>query len=1203
MPNTIKIKNSGTASAVPSSLEYGELGLNYADGKLFYKNLSNAIVQLGGVSTTLDGLSDVVITTPSEFQSLIYDGTNWVNNYSSTVTYVRNAESNTITTGTVVYLFGATGDHASVKRADYGSDTTSSKTIGLVGANIDASQNGPIVTRGYVDGIDLSVGYSSGDILWLGANGAFTKVKPTAPNHLVFIGVVVRATNNGIVYVATQNGYELDELHNVAASSPNSGDFLKYNGTLWVNDAIDLGTDTVGDYVASLVAGTGITLTNNSGEGATPTIAIGQSIGTTDNPTFAGLTADSVRIGITAANEIDTSAGNLIIDSTGGTVTIDDNLIVSGDLTINGTTTTVNTATLNVSDNIVVLNNDVTGTPTENAGIEVERGTSTNVLIRWNETNDKWETTNDGTTYGNIVTTADSGSVTSTMIADGAIVNGDINASAAIEHTKLANITAGSVLLGNASNVPTATALSGDITVNSSGVTAIGSGVIVNADVNASAAIAHSKLANASAGQVLMGTTTTGVVTATTISGDISITGAGVTAIAAGAVVDADINASAAITHSKLANITAGSVLMGNATNVPTATAISGDVTITSAGVTAIASNTIVNADINTGAAIALSKLASGSSAQVVVANATGVPTYTTISGDVTISNTGVATIAANSVVLGTDTTGDYVSSLVAGTGITIANNSGESATPTISIGQAVGTSSNVQFNDLIVSGNLTVNGTTTTINSTTISVDDINIELGSVATPTDVTAAGGGITLKGATDKTITWGATNGWTSSEDINIALGKIYRINGTSVLSATTLGSGVTGSSLTSVGTIGTGVWQGTVIGSTYGGTGVNNGSNTITLSGNLTTSGAFPLTLTTTASTNVTLPTSGTLVNTSVATLSSLASIGTITTGTWNGSVISSTYGGTGVNNGGRTITVNTGNLTLTAQAAGSSVTVPASGTLATTGDTTYVGTTAITLSRASANLALTGISSVTFPGSTSGTIQLLANATAGTGTVVTIPNTTGTLITSGDTGTVTSTMIADGTIVNGDINASAAIAHSKLANASAGQILLGTTTTGVVTATTVSGDVTINGAGVTAIGSGVIVNADINASAAISLSKLASGSSAQVILGNATGVPTYTTVSGDVTIGNTGVTAITANTIVNADINTSAAIAYSKLATATPGQLLLATTTSGIITATTVSGDVTLSSAGVTTISANATALRNNEIKFIMEVI
>lgn len=103
-----------------------------------------------------------------------------------------------------------------------------------------------------------------------------------------------------------------------------------------------------------------------------------------------------------------------------------------------------------------------------------------------------------------------------------------------------------------------------------------------------------------------------------------------------------------------------------------------------------------------------------------------------------------------------------------------------------------------------------------------------------------------------------------------------------------------------SSLTSIGTIGTGVWQGSIITGTYGGTGVNNGSSTITLGGNLTTSGSFTTTLTVTGNTNVTLPTSGTLVNSAVTTLSSLVSVGTITTGVWHGTAVTVDYGGTGL---------------------------------------------------------------------------------------------------------------------------------------------------------------------------------------------------------------------------------------------------------------------------------------------------------------
>jgi hypothetical protein len=126
---------------------------------------------------------------------------------------------------------------------------------------------------------------------------------------------------------------------------------------------------------------------------------------------------------------------------------------------------------------------------------------------------------------------------------------------------------------------------------------------------------------------------------------------------------------------------------------------------------------------------------------------------------------------------------------------------------------------------NLTVGGNLIVNGTTSTINSTTVTVDDKNIELGSVDTPTDTTADGGGITLKGATDKTFNWvNSTDSWTSSEHIDLASAKEFKIAGTKVLDATSLGSAVVSSSLTSVGTIGTGTWNGTTIDTGYGGTG-------------------------------------------------------------------------------------------------------------------------------------------------------------------------------------------------------------------------------------------------------------------------------------------------------------------------------------------------------------------------------------------
>lgn len=108
---------------------------------------------------------------------------------------------------------------------------------------------------------------------------------------------------------------------------------------------------------------------------------------------------------------------------------------------------------------------------------------------------------------------------------------------------------------------------------------------------------------------------------------------------------------------------------------------------------------------------------------------------------------------------------------------------------------------------DITVSGNLTINGTTTNINSTNLLVEDKNIILGDVTTPSDVTADGGGITLKGGTDKTFNWvDATDSWTASEHIDLAAGKVYKIGTTTIANSTALGTGILASSLTSVGTL-------------------------------------------------------------------------------------------------------------------------------------------------------------------------------------------------------------------------------------------------------------------------------------------------------------------------------------------------------------------------------------------------------------
>ena len=135
----------------------------------------------------------------------------------------------------------------------------------------------------------------------------------------------------------------------------NSDNFAVSSGVVTIKDnGVILGTETTGSYVASLVAGTGISLSNNSGEGATPTVAID----TSSSPTVAGITAGNIKVGVTADGEIDTSSGNLVIDSAGGTVQVDDNLTVTGNLTVNGTTTTVNSTTITIDDPIMTLGGD-----------------------------------------------------------------------------------------------------------------------------------------------------------------------------------------------------------------------------------------------------------------------------------------------------------------------------------------------------------------------------------------------------------------------------------------------------------------------------------------------------------------------------------------------------------------------------------------------------------------------------------------------------------------------------------------------------------------------------------------------------------------------------------------------------------------------------------------------------------------------------
>ena len=193
--------------------------------------------------------------------------------------YATNDEAITINKGQPVYMFAAQGDRVSVKLAYNTGDATSAKTLGVCAENIAAGQAGLILCQGVQDGLDMSA-YSAGDTLYLGATaGTLTNVKPYAPNHLVYIGVVERANaGNGRLYVRVQNGYEMDELHNVSAQNPTNGQVLIYNEStsLWEKNTLTAGTAigvtngagsiTINNTgVTSAVAGTGISVSGATG--------------------------------------------------------------------------------------------------------------------------------------------------------------------------------------------------------------------------------------------------------------------------------------------------------------------------------------------------------------------------------------------------------------------------------------------------------------------------------------------------------------------------------------------------------------------------------------------------------------------------------------------------------------------------------------------------------------------------------------------------------------------------------------------------------------------------------------------------------------------------------------------------------------------------------------------------------------------------
>ncbi len=259
---------------------------------------------------------------------------------------VHNAEATSLSKGEVVYLFSATGDRASVKRAANTGDATSAKTIGVVAESIAAGQNGLIRCQGVLDGLNLGA-FTAGDTLYLGATaGTTTATKPVAPNHLVYVGVVERANaGNGQLYVRVQNGYELNELHDVLITSPGAGAVLSYDATagLWKDATIAGGagiTVTNADSAVTVatsgaVTSSGFTMTTarllgrtTASTGAIEQITVGSGL------SLSGGTLTATGGGSGTVTSVDVSGGTTGLTTSGGPVTGAGTITIAGTLAV-----------------------------------------------------------------------------------------------------------------------------------------------------------------------------------------------------------------------------------------------------------------------------------------------------------------------------------------------------------------------------------------------------------------------------------------------------------------------------------------------------------------------------------------------------------------------------------------------------------------------------------------------------------------------------------------------------------------------------------------------------------------------------------------------------------------------------------------------------------------------------------------------------
>ena len=265
VPSFLSVSGSPITTSGTLAITLSGTALPVANGGTGATTAGGALTSLGAIGSIASADASIIVTQVGSAIDLAVSQTSPA---SVLVEQVRNATGATLTKGTAVYISGATGQIPTVSKALANADATSAQTLGVITADIANNSNGYVTIIGLVSNLDTSA-YTDGAQLYLSPTtaGTLTATKPYAPQHLVYMAVVAHAhPTQGKLLVKVQNGYELDELHNVSAQSPATGQTIVYNSStsLWEKNTVSL-TAGVNGTLPVANGGTGVTTSTGSG--------------------------------------------------------------------------------------------------------------------------------------------------------------------------------------------------------------------------------------------------------------------------------------------------------------------------------------------------------------------------------------------------------------------------------------------------------------------------------------------------------------------------------------------------------------------------------------------------------------------------------------------------------------------------------------------------------------------------------------------------------------------------------------------------------------------------------------------------------------------------------------------------------------------------------------------------------------------------